>query len=199
MKKKPQSFISLTRIRWYPNWVFTGPTTSPFFAPNAAFSNSGTIWPLRNQPRSPQFRPDGQLECFFAISPKSSPAAILALSACASCSVLTRTCEADTCRGIPSYGAGSYKKCPEARPRRGSEDGDRGVRGPLLPGADPLPADPGRLGRPPARALHGRGHDRGLALLGQRRPARARDRLHAAPLRPDPRPGGRHARARRRR
>jgi len=36
-------FLPVTLMTWYPNWVFTGPTTLPGSFSKATVSNSGTI------------------------------------------------------------------------------------------------------------------------------------------------------------
>src|SRR5665647_659372 len=52
-------FYSILLMMWYPNLVLTGTEVWPFSSSNAAFSNSLTILPLVNVPRSPPFFPDG--------------------------------------------------------------------------------------------------------------------------------------------
>src|SRR5581483_5799913 len=49
--------------------------SSPTFASNAAFSNSGTIWPCPNEPRSPHCAPEPvSSDSFFASSSNFAPA-----------------------------------------------------------------------------------------------------------------------------
>ena len=84
-------------MTWYPNWVFTGPMTAPCSAANAASSNSGTICPLPNQPRSPPLFFDGQEEKRFATAAKSSPSLIRFKILFASSSLVTRMWDARTC------------------------------------------------------------------------------------------------------
>src|SRR5512137_857433 len=83
-------FLPVTLITWKPNWVLTGPAIVPGSFSNATFSNSGTICPLPNHPRSPPFFREGQDENRFATAAKSSPSLILFIILFASSSVLTR-------------------------------------------------------------------------------------------------------------
>ncbi len=75
---------------WYPNWVFTTPDVSPLLSANAAVSNSFTIFPLVNVPRSPPFLPEGHCEMFWAMLPNFSPFASRSMTFFASFSVFTR-------------------------------------------------------------------------------------------------------------
>jgi len=70
-----------------PNCVFTGPDISPFFIENAVFSNSLTIWPWPNQPKSPPLLPEGHCDFACAIASKLPPLAKLSTIALASSSV----------------------------------------------------------------------------------------------------------------
>ncbi len=68
---------SVRFIMWYPNCVFTGSEVAPFSSLNAAVSNSFTIWPRPNFPKSPPFFPEGQREHCWAMVAKDSPFASL--------------------------------------------------------------------------------------------------------------------------
>ena len=63
----------------HPNSVRTGPTTAPFSPSKAASSNSRTIWPLPNHPRSPPFFLDGQSLNCVASAEKLSPDLIFSI------------------------------------------------------------------------------------------------------------------------
>lgn len=86
----PTSSRSLIRIRWWPNWVFTQPWTLPTSSLNTTLSNGSTIWPGPKVPKSPPRFPEGQRECVFAMSAKSSPAAIFVFRSSHSPFVFTR-------------------------------------------------------------------------------------------------------------
>ena len=62
--------------------------------PFTAASNSGTICPGPNQPRSPPFAAEPSVEFALASSAKSAPPSISALSAFAFSSLSTRMCAA---------------------------------------------------------------------------------------------------------
>ena len=105
--------FSVTMIRCKPNRVLTGSETTNGSLLNATSSNSLTIWPLWNRPRSPPLPLEGQSEWAFASSANfslsASPfrpsscffrslivvSAFFAVSA-STPSVLTRMCEART-------------------------------------------------------------------------------------------------------
>lgn len=74
----------------HPNSVFTGCEVWPFCKLNAASSNSRTILPLPNVPKSPPFLFEGQRDFSAAILEKLSPLFNLSRTIFASCSVLTR-------------------------------------------------------------------------------------------------------------
>ena len=61
-------------MTWYPKELLTGPTISFSFAANAASSNSFTIRPRENEPRSPPlaFEPVSS-DSAFARAAKSAP------------------------------------------------------------------------------------------------------------------------------
>ena len=95
----PYYFVSMTFITCHPNCVFTGFDNSPVFSVNAAISNSLTICPLPNQPRSPPDLADGHVLFALAISPKSFPCLTSKSIPSASCSVFTSmwaACTLDT-------------------------------------------------------------------------------------------------------
>ena len=76
--------FSSTWMTWYPNELFTGPTISFSFAENAASSNSFTMRPLGNEPRSPPFAFEpGSSDSAFARVAKSAPARSLRTAASA--------------------------------------------------------------------------------------------------------------------
>jgi len=77
-------------MMWYPNFVLTMPETCPFSRVKAPFSNSLTIFPLPNVPRSPPFFPEGHSETFWAMFANFSPFFRRSRTVLASCSVLTR-------------------------------------------------------------------------------------------------------------
>mmetsp|Transcript_7339 Transcript_7339/g.11038 ORF Transcript_7339/g.11038 Transcript_7339/m.11038 type:complete len:235 (+) Transcript_7339:251-955(+) len=80
----------------HPNCVLTF-TGSPIFPPSKhAFSNSGTICPRPNHPRSPPFSFEGHWLWLPASSAKSPPSFSCANILSASSSVFTRMCEALT-------------------------------------------------------------------------------------------------------
>ena len=58
----------VTMIRCQPNWVLTGSETLNGSLAKATLSNSGTIWPRVNSPRSPPFALEGHAELAFATS-----------------------------------------------------------------------------------------------------------------------------------
>ena len=61
-------------MTWYPNELLTGPTMSFAFAAKAASSNSFTIRPRGNAPRSPPFAFEpGSSDSAFASAAKSAP------------------------------------------------------------------------------------------------------------------------------
>ena len=66
--------LSRTWITCQPKFVLTGPTISFSFAANAASSNSLTMRPLGNEPRSPPFGfRAGSSDSAFASAAKSAP------------------------------------------------------------------------------------------------------------------------------
>src|SRR5690242_1249978 len=84
----------VTSSRCQPNCVFTGPCTVPTGQLKTTRSNSGTIWPGRNSPRSPPCLPEGHCECCRARSPKSAPDSICVFRSSQASFVLTRICRA---------------------------------------------------------------------------------------------------------
>jgi hypothetical protein len=77
-------------MTWYPNFVLTGGEICPFWSSKEAVSNSLTIFPLVNVPRSPPFFPDGHCETSLAMFENFSPLFNRSNTVLASCSVLTR-------------------------------------------------------------------------------------------------------------
>jgi hypothetical protein len=84
------SVYSSRVMTWYPNFVLTGGEIWPFWRANEAVSNSFTIFPLVNVPRSPPFFPEGHCETSLAMFENFSPLFKRSSTVLASCSVLTR-------------------------------------------------------------------------------------------------------------
>jgi hypothetical protein len=83
-------FHSSRLMTWYPNFVLTAGEVCPFWSEKAAVSNSLTIFPRVNVPRSPPFFPDGHCETSLAMFENFSPLFKRSNTVLASCSVLTR-------------------------------------------------------------------------------------------------------------
>jgi hypothetical protein len=102
-KKKASNILLIYSVRfmmWYPNLVLTGAETWPFSSSKAVFSNSLTILPLVNVPRSPPFLPEGHSDTCCAMAPNFSPLSRRALTFLASVSVLTNIWQQCTLSGI---------------------------------------------------------------------------------------------------
>jgi len=89
-KTVSDSIHSSRLMTWYPNFVLTGGEVCPFWSVKEAVSNSLTIFPLVNVPRSPPFFPDGHCETSLAMFENFSPLFKRCSTVLASCSVLTR-------------------------------------------------------------------------------------------------------------
>jgi len=83
-------FHSRRLMIWYPNFVLTAGEVCPFWSEKAAVSNSLTIFPRVNVPRSPPFFPEGHCEISLAMLENFSPLFKRSNTVLASCSVLTR-------------------------------------------------------------------------------------------------------------
>ena len=53
IKPHPSYSRSVIRIKWLPNWVWTGPWMTPTASLKTTLSNAATIWPGPKDPREP--------------------------------------------------------------------------------------------------------------------------------------------------
>mmetsp|Transcript_6006 Transcript_6006/g.17573 ORF Transcript_6006/g.17573 Transcript_6006/m.17573 type:complete len:240 (-) Transcript_6006:217-936(-) len=65
----------VTRMRWKPKPVCTGPCTSMSGASQHTLSKAGTIWPGPNSPRAPPRLPEGHVLCSAASAANALPSA----------------------------------------------------------------------------------------------------------------------------
>mmetsp|Transcript_20686 Transcript_20686/g.61053 ORF Transcript_20686/g.61053 Transcript_20686/m.61053 type:complete len:232 (-) Transcript_20686:187-882(-) len=66
----------VTRMRWKPKPVCTGPCTSMRGASQHTLSKAGTIWPGPNSPRAPPRLPEGHVLCSAASAANALPSAL---------------------------------------------------------------------------------------------------------------------------